>query len=934
MTARIARQVAQACILEPRPLKLGPRPGDDITVYTVVAGRPRPLAEITADDGVPDTFVGREHEIEALAGAFRAADAGHGQAVFVSGEAGLGKSRLLRELRRRLEDDAAPHVWLEGRCAPHGAATPFLPIIDGLRRFLGVDDHDDEASTGAKIAAAVAAIGSGLDWTLPYLRQILSLPADADGAAAASLDSASRRSETFRALRTILLRAAEERCVVLVVEDLHWIDGTSEEFIGFVADVIATQRVLLLCSHRDGYAQPFGDRSYHLRLGLRPLSDDDMAIMTRSLLGTSDMPPALQALVVRKAEGNPFFVEEVTRSLVEDGSLRHENGGVILTRDLAEVSIPDTIQDVLTARIDRLADDARHAIQVASVIGREFALRLLERITDAGANVHLQLDELRAVELIYEKALHPELAYMFKHALTHDVAYQSVLAQRRRMLHRTIGLAIEELYADRLEEHYETLAHHFARAEEWQRALDYHRRAAEKASARHATHAVVAQCQQALAIADRLGKEVPAQVRRELETQLALACFYLSDFAASGQAFERAAAACADPDEARVSLGFAGLSHFWAHDYERARWAADSVLDAGEAVAPVPRALALMVRGFRCVVHDGDLAGGSQNWESALRLSAGRAPDAEALVRLNLSELAEWTGDYRNAIELAQQVVKAGRELRLAHLVVWPYWFLGKATCCLGEYGTAIAHLEEGHQICDRIGDRAWRSRLLNTLGWCLAEIGAHDRAREYNLRSAALGRQLGDPEIVANAEINLAINHIALRRYDDARGFLEPIEDKLSRPGDPWMRWRYALHARNARAEFELARRAPQIALDLAEQELAGAIAYRAPKIEARALTTAGRALLGLGRRDESRDRLERALQVAERIGTPRNAWRARGALGELHYRNGDEAAARMQEHARREVLEAAARSLADGAVRRQLLAAATSDRKADAAL
>src|SRR5262249_55845868 len=210
------------------------------------------------------------------------------------------------------------------------------------------------------------------------------------------------------------------------------------------------------------------------------------------------------------------------------------------------ITVPDSIQDVLAARLGRLADDARRAIQVASVIGREFALRLLERITETGERVRTHVEELRALELIYEKATHPELAYMFKHALTHDVAYESVLRDRRRALHGTVGQAIEELYADRLAEFYETLAYHFGRAEAWERALHYHELAAGKAAESFANRAVAAHCQQALAIAERLGAAVPDEQRLRLEEQLALACFYLSDFVDAGEAFARAAERSAD----------------------------------------------------------------------------------------------------------------------------------------------------------------------------------------------------------------------------------------------------------------------------------------------------------------------------------------------------------------------------------------------------
>src|SRR5262249_2572726 len=219
-----------------------------------------------------------------------------------------------------------------------------------------------------------------------------------------------------------------------------------------------------------------------------------------------------------------------TKSLLEDGVLRREGDRIVLARALADVVVPNSIHGVLMARLDRLPDAPKQALQLASVIGREFALPLLARVTEAGDGVSARVGELRALELIYEKAAHPELAYMFKHALTHDVAYESILLQRRRELHRTIGVAIEELYADRLAEHYETLALHFGRAEDWERALDYHERSADKAAQAYANRAVVEHCEEALAVAERLGERVPAERRRRLHERLGRAHFYLNEF--------------------------------------------------------------------------------------------------------------------------------------------------------------------------------------------------------------------------------------------------------------------------------------------------------------------------------------------------------------------------------------------------------------------
>src|SRR6266403_648331 len=679
--------------------------GDTVSVAAVVGQRPRGGTAPTAGES---HFVGREREIDLLREAFESAVAGHGQVAFVVGDAGIGKTRLLTELRRRIGTDAA--LWIEARCASYATTAAFHAVTDGLRRYLGIDDRDDAQSAGAKTERGILALGEDLAWTLPFVRHLLAL--DAGDPAIAAMDSASRRSETFRALKAITLRIAERRPLVMVCEDLHWIDPASEEYLTFLADAVPAMRTLLICSYRPGYRHPFGDRTYHVRVLLRPLGAVEMAEITQSLLGTADVPESVRRLIAAKAEGNPFFVEEVTRSLLEDGSL-----------------------------------------------GREFALRLLERIMEAGETVRTQVEELRALELIYQKAAHPELAFMFKHALTHDVAYESVLLERRQQLHRTIGLAIEELYADRLAELYETLAHHFERGEDWQRALDYHERAAAKAAETFANRAVIAHCRAALAIAARLGDALPDARRRGLEEMLGFASFFASEFQASGDAFRQASALSAEPAPRARSLARAGLSYFWSHSYA----ASEETLEAGLAIArraglAGEESLALNVRGWHVGILQGDL----ERWVSILNEGERLAQsvgdeEAVAMARFNLAQAAEWTGDYRHAVTLSEQVVTTGRRLRLPHLVVWPKWFLGKAFCCLGEYGRAIAELAEAAELCDRIGDRAWRSRLLNTLGWCYGEIGSPERARAHNERAAALGHALGDPEIITNSEINLA---------------------------------------------------------------------------------------------------------------------------------------------------------------------------------
>jgi DNA-binding NtrC family response regulator/tetratricopeptide (TPR) repeat protein len=910
VTSQVARRLAGRSEIQPVDARL--RFGShQMQAFRVV--RPTPAA---AEPATEAPFVGRERELGQLEDALERASRGEGQVVFVVGEAGIGKSRLLAELRRRL--GGRPHWWVEGRCTSYGSASAFLPIVDALRRTFGIDDRDDEAAAAAKVDAGVELLGDEVAWTGPLVRRLLSLPSGDERIDA--LDAASRRSETFRALRALALLAAADATVVSVVEDLHWIDPASEEYLTFLAEAVPTARVLLVCSHRPGYRHPFGDRSYHLRVSVQPLSQADMASMAGWLLGASRLPDALHRLITHKAEGNPFFVEEVTRSLLEQGVLRRDGDAIRLGADVGTVAVPDTIHEVLSARIDRLPDQARQAIQVASVIGREFALRLLERIAEAPERMRDRVDELRALELVYQKALHPELAYMFKHALTHDVAYASVQPARRRALHRIIGVSIEELYADRLAEHWETLAHHFSAAEDWARALHYHELAAEKAEAGHASRAVVEHCRAALAIAERPEVAAPAEQIVRFADRLGRACFYLSDYAASGSAHELAASHASDPETRAMQLGHACLGHFWAHHYAEAAQAGGETLRLGrECGSAAAEATGIVLDGMARGIHGADVAGMERSADEALAVLA-RAPSetAEGMARYSLMMTAEWTGRYERAIELAARVVDIGTRHGLLHMVIWPLWFEGKARCCLGEYGAALEKLQAGYDFCDRIGDRAWKSRMLNTLGWCLAEIGSHERAREANLRASALAHEIGDPEIVANSEINLALNALALGDPGRAEAHLAPIEETLSRPGDPWMRWRYGLHVRDARARMLLAAGEPERALALADAERADARTHHVPKAEARALVVCGRALLGAERRDDARRALDEAIARATAIGYPRALVDAHLVLAALARRSGDGDGAARAAAAAAEIVSRLGATLADDGLRR----------------
>jgi class 3 adenylate cyclase/pimeloyl-ACP methyl ester carboxylesterase len=479
--------------------------------YRVEAARSvRSRLEAESERGLTP-LVGREHELALLQGTFADVQAGQGQAVFVYGEAGIGKSRLLLEFRRQAE--AAGARWVLGRCVSYGHTIAHLPVLDLLRDLFGIKEGDSVETMLDKVEGGIREAGDDVAWTAPFLRALFSL--DPRDAAVAAMSPVQRKGRTAEAVRDLLLARGQKRPLVLVVEDLHWIDLHSEDILRLLLEGMAAAPLMVVLTYRPGYAQTFGEQTYFTRITLRALPEAQTAAMVQSVL-QAEVPLEASRLVARKAEGNPLFVEELAKSLVEDGTLERVDDGYRLARALTDAHIPDTIQGVIMARIDRLPEGSKAALQIASVIGREFTARLVERVAALGRDARQALGELRAVELIYEKARSPELEYMFKHALTHDVAYETLLRQKRRELHRRTGQVIEELYADRLPEFYETLAFHFTRGESWDKAADYLLKSALKARASFDYPEGSRLCTQAIEILGRSGGK-PTELARAHE---------------------------------------------------------------------------------------------------------------------------------------------------------------------------------------------------------------------------------------------------------------------------------------------------------------------------------------------------------------------------------------------------------------------------------
>jgi class 3 adenylate cyclase/tetratricopeptide (TPR) repeat protein len=414
-------------------------------------------------------FAGRKNTMAALMQAYDKAKSGSGQVVGVVGEAGVGKSRLLIELKKKLAKEE--YIYLEGRCLHYGGSMAYLPIHDILKSYFDIKEEDQEDLINKKLAEKFFNFDERLKSTLAPFQEILSVKVDDD--TYLQLEPAVKKIRTFEAIRDLLVCESENKPLVFVVEDLHWIDSISEEFLNYLIDWLAGTHILLVLLYRPEYTHQWGSKSFYSKIGVDQLTTKNSAQLVQNILEGGEVVPELKELILNRAGGNPLFVEELTHSLMENGSIQRKDHQYVLTTKASEIKVPDTIQGIIAARMDRIEENLKRIMQVASVIGREFAYRILQTIMGMREELKSSLINLQGLELIYEKSLFPELEYIFKHALTQEVAYNSLLQKRRKEIHEKIGGAIEELYPERIEEYYELLAHHYTRSDNTEKALEY-----------------------------------------------------------------------------------------------------------------------------------------------------------------------------------------------------------------------------------------------------------------------------------------------------------------------------------------------------------------------------------------------------------------------------------------------------------------------------
>lgn len=882
-TWRAVRGFIECEEVGPLELKGKQRP---VTARRAIRRRPtQDRLDAAADQGL-SRFVGRDDELAlvlGLAHRLTTDDGVGGRVVAVSGEAGIGKSRLVREVHDRLPSGL---TWLEGRSSASDRTTPWHVVVDLLRRAFDVTDdhaHDD----------IVRAIDTQLvDWrdearsSVRYLRWLLGVPTpELD-----DVDPQELRAGTVEALVAVLRETAARQPTVVTFEDLHWADEASEAVITRLAGAVADMPVLVLATYRPDRPIDLGERAGVTRLALDGLSHDVVNDLATSSLGAELSEPA-RRLIVDRTGGNPLFVEELAASLLESGALVLEDGRLDLSPGADATSVPESLHDVVQTRIGRLDEDARRALQLASVIGREFTRRILDRISQIPSGLDGHLAELESLELIRQRSWFPELSYLFKHAVVHDVTYSTLLDDRRRSLHRLVAEATEELFAHNLAEHAEALSRHWLAASEDERALPHLSEAARRALTSLALPRAIEAFGQAAEIAERLGDLAAALGLREQRAYALLAASDIPGVIAEAQLVVDLARRAGDLTAEGGAMAIRSQAEFWAHDFDaaidHARLGYDLVTGA-ESVGELDAATAgaalgcAVVEGATLVVL-GRLHEANEALERAGDCLGPVTPRARAFW-LQLEDLrGNWRARWRPDIpsmDVADEAFLADRVMIL--------WTAGLHHAGAGDYRAALHELHRGLTICERTGELFARVRILNTIGWIHGELGDDDRARSFNERSLAeaVALDLPNREIEANAMLNLTETALVHGRWDEAQHHLDDLERTVRDPSPPeaWMLWRYGQRWRCASGELLLARGGDeQQAVGLADECLEIAERTDSRKYEVRARRLRGRALVAAGREGDGVHDLDGSLALARELRNPPQLWRSLLARAEL---------------------------------------------------
>jgi class 3 adenylate cyclase/tetratricopeptide (TPR) repeat protein len=833
--------------------------GEPVEVFELMgAGTARTRFDAAAPRGLT-RFVGRGAELEQLRDALDQASKGRGQMVALVGEPGVGKSRLFWEFTHshRLQR----WLVLEGASVSYGKATSYYPVIELLKGYFKIQGRDEPREIREKVTGKLLTLDDSLKSVLPALLALLDVTVD--DAQWNALDPVQRRRRTLNAVRQLLLREAREQPLLLIFEDLHWIDGETQALLDNLVESLPAARLLLLVNYRPEYSHTWGSKTYYRQLRIDPLPPENANELLNALLGTDAVLAPLKTLLVERTDANPLFLEESVRALVETVVLAGQRGAYRLTRPVEQLRMPATVQAILAARIDRLAPEAKRLLQASAVIGKDVPLPLLLAIADAPeGEVRAELTHLQAAEFLYEVGLFPDLEYTFKHALTHEVAYQGLLRDRQRALHARITEVIERLSSERIAEQAERLAHHALRGELWEKAVTYLRQAGLRAMERGANREALAHLEQGLGAVRHLPE---SRERTELTIDIHIdhrnALNPLGDYARMGDHLHAAEV----------------LTRSLSDQHRLGRIAAFMVvqcLSAGD--------------------HDAAIGFGQEALAIA-RTRGDRAIEVTATSFLGIAHFGR--GEFSDAVTFLERNAALEGELRterfgstVIHSAFSGAW-LANVLSALGRFDAAIGHAEEAVRIAEVADDPNTLISVLFALGSVHLHLGDLPRATQFLERHLDLCRTLQQAIRTPFTAAALGAAYALAGRAEEATPLIAgAVEEFRRRP----IHFQPALILLCAGRVYLSAGRIDEAA-GYTEEALALSRRLGARGSEAHALCLAGDVASARGSED-AEGCYRQALALAEPRGMRPVVAHCHLGLGKMHHRIGNPAQA--QEH------------------------------------
>ncbi len=847
--------------VEVKPLGAATLKGLDETVQVYElsgAASARSRLQVAAGRGLT-RFVGRDTELAQLQQALQRAGSGNGQVVALVGEPGVGKSRLVWEFIR--SHRTAGWLILESGSVSYGRATPYLPVIDLVKAYCKIEDRDDQRAVREKVTGKLLTLDRALEPLLPAFFALLDVPVE-DGHWQ-GLDPRQRRERTLEAVKRLLIRESQVQQLLLVFEDLHWIDTETQALLDSLVESLPTTRVLLLVNYRPEYQHGWSNKTYYTQLRLDPLPPESVDELLHALVGKHETLDPLKPVLIARTEGNPFFLEESVRTLVETKALLGERGAYRLDRPLASVQIPATVQAMLAARVDRLSPDDKRLLQSASVIGKDVPLIILQAAVEMPeGELHAGLARLQAAEFMYETSIFPDREYTFKHALTHEVTYNSLLRERRRELHRRAGEAVEHLFAERREEFSSLLARHFLECGDLRKALAYAMQAAEKAERLFAHEEALRHYERARTCAE--GLHFAAEIAT-IDEGIGDVYFRRGLFDRAVSAYERATASAAAPDT-RAALKFKiGRVYGQFGDQRGLQFLETALADLNPSTQQKERAEATALLGR--YQHYGAQHGRAiELLEEALRLAAPLADaGTHKTIYRYLSGAYFHMGRPEESMEWARRCVELGERTEDPSAVAAGFEHLAENLGLLGRWDESLEFCAREYEVATRIGSE-------HNLTWVEYDraVAIHGKGDLPTAAAAAraglvLAEKSGEKRIaalliarLAEVETDLGSDVPAQSHAEAGVATADAIGDRVTHAGTRYAAAYYHLQ----RGEWHLA----AVHFDQIRELLAGCDNRFALIISG---AGAAEAAWGAGRFDEAAKLAVEALELARRAGS-----------------------------------------------------------------